>query len=189
MIGTDTSNAILFNFQPSGASALTVLADKLSQTGVTGSTQLAKHDSARILSIKDRFERAALAVQLPPALLAAMASRESRCGATLDSNGYGDNQHAFGILQIDKRYHTLQGVADPHSDAHICQASTLLNAFLQQITCHYPHWPAARQLQAAVVAYNAGVKNVKTLQGMDIGTTHNDYSNDVWARALYFAGH
>ena len=34
-------------------------------------------------------------------------------------------------------------------------------------------------------AYNFGVSNVQTWGGLDVGTTHNDCSNDVMAQAQY----
>ena len=79
----------------------------------------------------------------------------------------------------------------------------------------FPSWPADRQLQGefrkatlsfrmglntkqciypvhatgAVAAYNFGVKNVQSWDGLDRGTTGNDYSNDVMARAQYLVRH
>jgi hypothetical protein len=46
--------------------------------------------------------------------------------------------------------------------------------------------PRARQLQAAVAGYNFGDENARTLDGLDVGSTHDDYSNDISARAQYF---
>ena len=51
-----------------------------------------------------------------------------------------------------------------------------------------PDWPEEQLLKGAVAAYNVGVSNIKTIDGMDVGTTHDDYSADVLARAQYFAG-
>lgn len=36
-----------------------------------------------------------------------------------------------------------------------------------------------------VAAYNFGVKNVQTWSRLDVGSTNNDFSNDVIARAQY----
>jgi soluble lytic murein transglycosylase-like protein len=148
---------------------------------------LAKQDAESVRQIQDRFIQAGDEYALPPALLAAIASRESRCGKLLDANGWGDGGHAFGIMQIDRRYQVILGEHDPSGLTHIAQAAIILKRNLQQLTKTQPDWPPARQLQAAVAAYNSGLKNIKTLAGMDIGTTRNDYSNDVWARAQYFA--
>ena len=37
-----------------------------------------------------------------------------------------------------------------------------------------------------MAAYNFGTKNVKTWSGLDKGTTNNDYSGDVMARAKFY---
>lgn len=187
MIGDKTNNAILFDYDPSGASAATAKADKLEVTGLAASTEMAKTDESRALKIKPRFEGVGGAVGLPPALLAGIASRESRCGGALDSTGNGDAGHAFGIMQIDRRSHTIQGEPDPGSEAHIQQAAHILKANFDEVKKKHPTWPEARQLQGAVAAYNFGVRNVQSLDKLDIGTTHDDYSNDVWARARFYA--
>ncbi len=41
-------------------------------------------------------------------------------------------------------------------------------------------------VSGGISAYNAGVKNVRTYERMDVGTTGGDYSNDVVARAQWF---
>src|SRR5262249_32033639 len=134
-------------------------------------------------------DQAAQKFGLPPALLAAIASRESRGGAALDKDGWGDQHNAFGIMQVDKRSHKIEGGNDPASVAHITQATGILHSNFDQIRKKHSDWTPERQLQGAVVAYNSGVGNVQTLDGMDQGTTGDDYSNDVWARAQYYAEH
>ena len=47
-------------------------------------------------------------------------------------------------------------------------------------------WTDDMALKGGISAYNAGVSNVQTYEGMDIGTTGNDYANDVVARAQYY---
>jgi len=37
-----------------------------------------------------------------------------------------------------------------------------------------------------ISAYNAGVKNVRSYERMDVGTAGDDYANDVVARAQWF---
>lgn len=41
-------------------------------------------------------------------------------------------------------------------------------------------------ISGGISAYNAGPNNVQTYDRMDIGTTHNDYANDVVARAKFY---
>ncbi|WKJ88748.1 transglycosylase SLT domain-containing protein [Methylomonas montana] len=138
--------------------------------------------------IADSFLQAADEFNLPPALLIGIASRESRVGWLLDDTGWGDLGRAFGIMQIDHRSHTVLGRPDPRSQQHINQAAEIIHDNLAKIRRNHTSWPEARQLQGAVAAYNFGANNVCTLDGIDKGSTHDDYSNDVWARALYFAG-
>jgi soluble lytic murein transglycosylase-like protein len=84
-------NNILFNFQSTGASIATAKQDKLPQKGILGvaaSRAMAGADDKRVLPLKDKFIAAGEQFNIPPALLAAIASRESRCGAAL-KNGFG----------------------------------------------------------------------------------------------------
>jgi len=179
-----SSNAILSKYQPTGASARTAGQDGLSP-GVDASNTMADTDRSRLRQYKDLFLNAAKQYGLPPAVLAAIASRESRAGAALDSNGLGDNGNGFGLMQVDKRYHTPAG--GPYSQGHVNQAAEILKDYLQAVQAKHPDWPAEQQLRGAIVAYNSGVDNVGTISGMDKGTTGDDYSNDVWARALHLA--
>jgi peptidoglycan hydrolase-like protein with peptidoglycan-binding domain len=175
------SNDILKRYQPTGASAATAAQDGLS-AGVGASHRMADTDRSRLLPYKEEFASAAQRYGVPPAVLAAIASRESRGGAALDSNGLGDNGNGFGLMQVDKRYHTPAG--GPYSQAHINQAASILRDYLDQVRTKHPSWPPEQQLRGAITAYNSGVSNVQTIEGMDRGTTGNDYSNDVWARAM-----
>merc|ERR1712131_493801 len=43
-----------------------------------------------------------------------------------------------------------------------------------------------KKTKAGISGYNAGCGNVQTYDGMDIGTTGNDYSSDVVSRANYY---
>jgi soluble lytic murein transglycosylase-like protein len=179
------TNAILAKFTPTGASRQTAGQDGLGP-GVESSHKMAQTDGARVLKHRDAFNQAGRKLGLPPALLAAIASRESRGGSALQG-GWGDNRNAFGIMQVDKRFHKIEGLDNPASAAHIMQAAGILQSFLKEVQKRHPDWPPERQLQGAVVAYNSGVDNVRTLEGMDVGTTGDDYSNDVWARAQFYA--
>ncbi|RKH34602.1 hypothetical protein D7Y13_34895 [Corallococcus praedator] len=182
--GAANPNAILSQYTPTGASARTARQDGL-QPGVAASTKMAQADLKRILPFKGAIEAAAAKHGVPPALLAAIASRESRGGAALDRTGHGDGGNGFGVMQVDHRYHQTQG--GPTSAAHIDQAAGILKGMLNTVKKDHPDWSEAQQLRGAVAAYNSGTGNVRTLAGMDQGTTGNDYSNDVWARAQALA--
>jgi hypothetical protein len=76
----------------------------------------------------------------------------------------------------------------PSSIAHIIDAGRIFLIELKQVKKDHPDWSQEYQLKGAVAAYNMGAKNVQTISGMDNGTTGGDYSNDVIARAQFFAG-
>ncbi|MFP2930943.1 peptidoglycan-binding protein [Pyxidicoccus sp. 3LG] len=179
-------NAILSSYRPTGASAATARQDGLS-AGVGASQKMARTDLPKIKKYADEFAAAGKKHGLPPALLAAIASRESRGGSALDRTGHGDGGNGFGLMQVDHRYHKTRG--GPFSAEHIDQAAGILKGMLNQVKAKHPDWSEAQQLRGAVAAYNSGVGNVQTIKNMDVGTTGNDYSNDVWARAQELAPH
>ena len=184
--GAATSNSILEGFHGTGASAATARQDHL-PGGVDSSRTMAKTDLRRVTALKDRFNAAAALTGLPPALLGAIASRESRCGNALAPDGTGDGGNGFGIMQVDKRSHTAEGQPDPRSQLHINQASGILKDFLAAMARKFPTAPPVRQLQAAVAAYNCGSGGVTSPDTADSHTTGRDYSNDVWERARFYA--
>nr|BBA54586.1 lysozyme [Trichoplax sp. H2 MB-2014] len=169
---------------PSGASSATARQDGLSYSGVAASNKLASNDYNRCLRYKSQFQSASSSTQIPVGLITAIASRESRCGGALDSNGYGDHGNGYGLMQVDKRYHSLQG--GPYSSTHISQATNILISSINGVANNHRSWTKEQQMQGGVAAYNFGVGNVQSIGGMDIGTTGNDYSNDVVARAQWF---
>ncbi|MEL7224404.1 MAG: hypothetical protein AAGL17_05975 [Cyanobacteria bacterium J06576_12] len=92
----------LLQAKPAGASSRTASQDGLNDGGVEASHKMARNDWPRIKPLIDRFCIAGEKFEIPPALLAAIASRESRCGNTsLLVNGWGDHGNAFGIMQVD----------------------------------------------------------------------------------------
>jgi len=62
-----------------GASAVTAAQDGLAP-GIQASRTMAQKDLARGLKIADVFRAVGAALDVPPALIAAVSSRESRCG-------------------------------------------------------------------------------------------------------------
>lgn len=181
------SNDDLARYAPSGASRVTADQDRLPFAGRRASEAMAQTDMSHVMRFRSRFDAVGVRLSIPPALLAGIASRETRGGQLLDAQGFGDHGNAFGIMQVDKRHHQIVGTSDPGSEAHIEQATRILADFAAVIAQHHQDWPAIRRLQGAVAAYNVGPDNVRTLDGMDRGTTGDDYSNDVWARALFYA--
>lgn len=179
-------NAILGELETSGASAETARQDGHREGGVATSQKMANRDFNAVNRYTEHFIAVGAETGLPPALLAAIASRESRGGTQLDSNGFGDHGNGFGLMQVDKRSHEQVGSA--YSREHIAQAAGILKGFWSQIRAKFPQWTPAQQLRGAVAAYNFGVDDVRSLERLDIGTTGDDYSADVWARARHYAG-
>lgn len=184
--GTRTgANAVLFDLETSGASNSTASQDGLTG-GVDASQTMAETDRARVTALKDAIETVASAHDLPPALLAAIASRETRGGNLLNTQGYSRyDGNGFGVMQVDKRYHDIEGTAK--SQEHIDQAATILAGYRDQLARKFPDWTEAQTLRGAVAAYNTGPSNIKSYDDVDKRTTGGDYSADVWARARYYA--
>ncbi len=182
-------NAILFTYEPTGASERTARQDNLPARGILGvkaSEAMAETDRARIGAHKGKFSEAGKLFDLPPALLAAIASRETRCGNVLDANGWGDHENAYGIMQVDKRFHSpIETEGGPAGEAHIQQATAILRDKLNTVERRFEGLSDSQSLQAAVSRYNGGSGRLPPHS--DEGTTGGDYMNDVWTRARYFA--
>ena len=119
---------------------------------------------------------------IDPAVMLGIASRESRMGDALAPDCTGDRGNAFGVFQIDGRFHPgFAARPDRCSDrAGAEKAAKLLQRNKRQL-------PTTR---AAIAAYNAGVQSVQqALSGgrsPDAPTTGGDYSSDVLRRADAF---
>ncbi|MBD2121350.1 D-alanyl-D-alanine carboxypeptidase family protein [Trichocoleus sp. FACHB-262] len=181
-------NAILYELTPTGASAETAESDGL-PGGVESSRKMAETDAPKVLRFVERFQVAGREYNLLPALLAAIASRESRGGSALN-DCLGDGGAGVGIMQVDQTVRPPAEVVDPGPDCasqeHINQAASILRGFVDQAATAHPEWSAAIQLQAGTASYNAGPDQIE-VPGFDEGTTGGDYSNDVIARAQYYA--
>ena len=174
-----------------GAGPDTAGQDRLQNSGMTGvqiSQTMARTDAPNINRYKDLFMRVAREFGLPPAILAALASRETRGRDVI-----GDHGNGIGIMQIDKRAHPQvtreilsKGEGLPRIEEGIRQGAIILKRNLEEMKRRFPQWTPAQQLKGAIAAYNFGPSNVHTLEGMDKKTTGDDYSSDVWARAMYF---
>jgi hypothetical protein len=122
---------------------------------------------------------------IPPALLTAIFCRESNHGRSLDKNGYGDRGHAYGVGQVDVRYHIPDTSAGPYSVNHMRQCVEIWEEFYRLVSKKHK-WEQKYLVKGATVAYNSGAGNVQTIENMDAGTTGNDYGADVLARAQYY---
>ncbi|XP_060687990.1 lysozyme g-like [Hemiscyllium ocellatum] len=164
------------------ASDKTAKQDKLSVTGVAASHKMMSMDLNRVNKYKTLIDKVACAKQIDPAIIGAIISRESRGGNAL-VNGWGDNENGFGLMQVDKRWHRIVGEWD--SVEHLQQATEILIGMIKLIATKFPTWTKEQQLKGGISAYNAGTRNVHTYERMDIGTTGDDYANDVTARAQW----
>jgi len=144
-------------------------------------------DRTRVAKYRDSIMAAAREHNIPAPIIAGVMSRESRAGNALDANHCGDGGRAFGLMQIDKITSGVQPRGEWNSSEHISQATGMLAANLRAVSKAHPQWSEAEKLRGAVAAYNFGVKNVLTVDNMDFKTTHNNYSADVWARAIELA--
>jgi soluble lytic murein transglycosylase-like protein len=140
-----------------------------------------------MLNLRDKFRTAGEKFDIPAALLAAIASRESRGGKVLAPDGTGDRGNGWGIMQVDRRHHRPIGA--PDSLEYIEQAAAILARFRNQVQERHPNWEDKDVLKGAAVAYNSGVSNVQTVERMDVGTTGDDYGSDVIARAQFYSPH
>jgi len=179
---------------PTGASADTARQDRLSYTGVRASNTMVSNDYDELSRLRNCYEQVGNRRCLNPALIAALASRESRGGRLLRSTGgWGDcgsgSCRAYGILQCDiytsglgNRCTAYPWDSCEHMDMMI---NEVLLPKIRGVQAKHPSWLRERQLQGGVAAYNFGVSNVQSWERLDIGTTGNDYSNDVMARAQH----
>uniref|UniRef100_A0A8C1UMC4 Lysozyme g n=1 Tax=Cyprinus carpio TaxID=7962 RepID=A0A8C1UMC4_CYPCA len=173
----------IMKIDTTGASQATANQDRLNIIGVEASKKLAKTDLARMVKYKSMITKVGREKQMDPAVIAAIISRQSRAGAALE-DGWGDHGYAFGLMQVDRRYHTPVGAWD--SEQHIAQATEILISFIKEIKAKFPMWSQEQCFKGGISAYNAGVSTVSSYENIDARTTGKDYSNDVVARAQWF---
>jgi peptidoglycan hydrolase-like protein with peptidoglycan-binding domain len=190
ILKSQSANGTLFDKTSRGASAKTAKQQGAGSGGVSSSERMADQDLQRLLRYKDSFLQVGSETGLPPALLAAMASRETRGGNAnlMRADGYSAlDGHGFGIMQIDRRYHATGG--DPGGVEHVRQSAKILQGMLAGVEKRFPTWSEADQLMAAVSAYNGGLGVLQDAPNTDRYTTGGDYANDIWARARRLAPH
>ncbi|KFP32923.1 Lysozyme g, partial [Colius striatus] len=166
-----------------GASCRTAKPEGLSYCGVRASQKIAERDLRAMNQYKTLIKRVGEKLCVEPAVIAGIISRESHAGKAL-KNGWGDNGNGFGLMQVDKNYHKPQG--QWNSETHLTQGTNILISMIKTIQRKFPNWTKDQQLKGGISAYNAGANNVRSYDRMDIGTTHDDYANDVVARAQYY---
>jgi murein DD-endopeptidase MepM/ murein hydrolase activator NlpD len=183
--------SVLKHCETNGCKRATSEPEGINQPGIEASHEIARRDMVHLNS--ERLNSISLVSKkfnVPRAIVAALASRESHLGSILgrgsNKPGWGDKNHGWGILQVDKRHHNLRGLDDPFSQPHVDQAIEIFSTYRDQISFKHPNWSDENVLKGACVAYNSGVKNVQSIVGMNDGTTHDDYGDDVIARAQFY---
>nr|XP_056717912.1 lysozyme g-like [Euleptes europaea] len=176
----------IMNVETTGASLGTARAESLNYGGAQASETIAARDLKNMEKYKGTIQSVSESTGIDGAVIAGIMSRESHAGTILD-NGWGDHGNGFGLMQVDKRYHKIDGAWD--SKAHITQGANILCGMIDGVAKKFPQWTKEQQLKGGISAYNAGLRNVQTYDGMDIGTTGNDYANDVAARAQFYKKH
>ncbi|XP_053181408.1 lysozyme G-like [Scomber japonicus] len=145
--------------------------------------QEARDDLPYINKYKNKIIGAANKYGVEPSIVAGIISRETRGGRGAGlCNGWGDNGNAFGLMQIDKRWHTPRGQWD--SQEHIEQGVGILMDCYREVAQRFPNMPD--KMRGALAAYNMGAQNMNP-NNVDAHTTHGNYSSDVTARAQFYA--
>ncbi|KAM3624237.1 uncharacterized protein V6R79_020898 [Siganus canaliculatus] len=177
----------IMKVETTGASWQTSQQDGLGYYGVKASETMAETDAGRMERYRLMIKRVGRRKKIDPALIAAIISRESRAGNTLD-DGWGDYRRAWGLMQVDV---TEEGgrnipVGAWDSEEHLDQATGELVKFINKIRNKFPGWTKEQVLKGGIAAYNMGDGNVHSYEDVDANTTGGDYSNDVVARAQWY---
>ncbi|KAM4603878.1 lysozyme g-like [Polymixia lowei] len=176
------------NVDTTGASRETARADGRSSSGVSASREMAGSDLQYVNQHRDKIISAAKKQGVDPAVVAGIISRETRGGRGAGlNNGWGDHGNAFGLMQVDKNWHTPRGAWD--SEEHISQGIEIFKGSYSDIGRKFPQWNSDQKLKGALAAYNMGAGSVDSYEGVDARTTGRDYANDVTARSQFFKKH
>ncbi|NGX43665.1 MAG: hypothetical protein K940chlam7_01964 [Chlamydiae bacterium] len=179
--------------------------------GIKSSRSDAQYREKRLKlhDLQNNFNTIGWIINISPALLAGIGSRESNLGASLN-DGWGDfsrrkgeakpSFHGFGILQIDVntgdvpkeileelQKHRGKNSLDPSSIKWIRWGGEVLVRKLQQVREKYPNASPEEQLATAISRYNGG--RGRRYPNSDKGTTGGDYASDTLVRAKYYAEH
>merc|ERR1719454_1895157 len=103
-----------------------------SGSGITCSERLAGNDKNNLWKYRTQAKRAGSSKNIDHCIIGAIISRETRAGAALQTwNGqygwgdcYGGQCYGWGLMQVDRRYHNVQGAWD--SQQHMEQATGIL---------------------------------------------------------------
>jgi len=150
-------------------------------------TKLLNRDMPEIVKHWDIFNEIGMQYQIDPALLAAIASRESGIGQLLDGEHKGDSGHGHGWMQIDDRSFGgwLKSAAWWIPKVNVEQGAKVLKEKIKQVMNYGA--PADLALQIGLAGYNQGAwgawQDYKKYGDPDKTTTGRNYSKDVFKRA------
>ncbi|KAM7128699.1 lysozyme g-like isoform 1-T1 [Ciconia maguari] len=145
----------------------------------------AEADIVRLRRYEIPIKRVARNLCLDPALIAAIISQESRGGLLLD-NGWDQDRHKYGLMQIDRQRYQPFGMWD--SEEHINQCSNILVLSMNEVRARHPTWTWDRQLRGGICTYRAKMANLQVYEE-DPCDRNNYYVNSVIGRAQYFKKH
>ncbi|NXV80940.1 LYG protein, partial [Atlantisia rogersi] len=134
----------------SGASCQTAKQEGLPYCGVRASEKIAEKDLKAMNNYKTIIKRVGEKLCVEPALIAGIISRESHAGTIL-KNGSGDHGNAFGLMQVDRRYHTPVGAWN--SEAHVTQGTNILITLIKAMQKKFPNWTKEQQLKGKVKGF------------------------------------
>ncbi|KAM9264961.1 LOW QUALITY PROTEIN: lysozyme g-like [Cariama cristata] len=185
----------ILSVDTTGASEATVKPEGLSYAGVPASEKMAEKDLKNMEKYQAKITKAGNRKCVDPAVTAGIVF-ESHAGTVL-KDGWGDHRNAFGLIgvsgvlillshfQADKQYHKIARSWD--SEEHSAQGTEVLCGLIKEVQkiCLCVSFTL---ISGGITAYNAGANDVQSYDTKDIGTTHNDYANDVVARAKFYKG-
>ncbi len=176
---------ILATAETAGASLETAKAQDptTNESGASASEKLVRGDLDSIVPLADLFKEIGNEKGLPPALLAAIASRETSIGKKLNANDCTPDGKHTGVMGINDQVHPSPGNEDQRSN--IVRAASILVNLRAEIQAKFPAWSPAYQLLGAVTAYNQSAGFVAKWDGKAI--EGDDFASDTWARARYLA--
>ncbi|XP_041842143.1 uncharacterized protein LOC121640449 isoform X1 [Melanotaenia boesemani] len=197
----------LNNITTSGASETSAVINNLQQrngtmvTGVEASNILAEQDLKAMSRYKGIIIQVGKKHHIYPSLIAAIISKQSRAGTILQLNGYGTfDNNCYGLMQINKAFYATSG--SPYSLEHIEDGTKHLVHLIKTLkqSEESRNWSPVQHLKGALIAYISGIDKVRAgvatianvdeaLEKLDMETPTDDFANDVFARAKWFANY
>lgn len=152
-------------------------------------------DLPKVLKYRDAMRAACAAFPEDPFILAALGLRESDLGWGAgyepkgDPCGWGDNGHAFGLFQLDRRYHSTFIFSTWSADVvnQAGYALKVLHGVRDWLLHSLPELAGPKLMEASLCGYNANEVHVlaQLQAGADpnLVTTGKDYGRWVLAKA------